>query len=167
MAEPLSIEEVFGLANPDPVAERLEGVRRALEAHSQRKPKPFEKTVSLNEFLGIGGGEPEPERAKRTDLNEPARKWLKEMGWDYERVDYYDPRTCRSHDLLGMFDYLAFTPDGETVGVQITSRSQMSERRKKILAHPRLPHLRRCGWKPLVLGFDKHNGRWRCKEEWV
>ena len=171
-----TVEEVFGIEPASavlvsPSDAYKERVRAALEEHAERAQrraqKPGDKPVTLDEFFGIGD---KPERRKQTDLNEPARNWMKAQGWNFERVDYYDARTTRHHDFLGMFDYLAFTASGETVGVQITSRGQISARRNKILAEKRLDWVRRAGWRAVVLGFDKDNpngGRWRCKEEWI
>ncbi len=110
--------------------------------------------------------EPAKEKVKKTDLNTPSKNWMTAKGWKWDRVDYYDARTTRSHDLLGMFDYLAFTPDGETVGVQITAASAISARRKKILAEPRFQWIKG-RWRVLILGFSKQGHQWQAIEEWL
>lgn len=114
----------------------------------------------------MGLGEPQKETIKKTDLNTPAKKWMTAKGWKWDRVDYYDARTTRSHDLLGMFDYLAFTPEGETVGVQITAASSISARRKKILDEPRFQWIKG-HWRVVILGFSKEGTKWATKETWL
>ena len=55
--------------------------------------------------------------------------------------------------------------DGETVGVQTTSSSNVSARVKKITASEHLPALRRAGWRLLVHGWRKNStGKWVLRE---
>lgn len=127
-------------------------------ASAARPVKHGERRITEKEFF-LGSTPP----AKR-DFNERAKTWMRRMGWDYERVDYFDARTTRHHDLLGMFDYIAFTQEGVTVGVQITAAGQVSTRKQKILNEPKLAFCRRCGWKALVLGFGNDK---EVREVWV
>jgi hypothetical protein len=79
-------------------------------------------------------------------------------------VESYNHFSRRKKDLFNIFDILAIG-NGETVGIQITSKSNMSSRIKKISESEFLPELVRSGWKILVLGwYKKENGRWACKE---
>lgn len=151
-------DAVFGIVS---LEDRKAGIRQALADHAERvkarPPKPGEKRISERDFF-LGSDTP---RTTRSDFNERAKRYMDRKGWKWERVDYYDARTGRHHDLLGMFDYLAF--DGRwTIGVQITSRGQMSTRRKKILAEKRFAWLK--GWKVLILGFDSDR---EVKEDWI
>lgn len=71
-------------------------------------------------------------------------KWLKAEGWTYHRaaaagvVRLPGGRTfCKSHDLFGCLDFLAFLPAvaGSAVwGVQVTTQSGRAARRKKVAA---------------------------------
>lgn len=143
-------DEAFG--NTNPAQRMLERARTALESNlaasaAGRAPRMGETLIK--EFG-------ESARKKPADYNDRAKTWMRRQGWDFERADYFDHRMTRHHDLLGMFDYLAFG-DGETIGVQITSRGSVSARKKKILDEPRLAYCRRAGWKVLVLGFEGGN----------
>lgn len=132
-------------------------VKAALDGH-------YERVVS-----GAYDGKPqrkekkESTRTKPADLNKPCKAWMEREGWKYERVDTWNSITQRAADLLGMFDYLAFDlTTGTTIGVQMTSKANMSARRKKILEDKRLAWVQSCGWRVVVVGFDKgSNGRWR------
>lgn len=69
-------------------------------------------------------------------------------------------------DLFGIIDVVAVTNEGDTIGIQATSRSNMSARIKKIAEHESTPKLRQAGWWLWVWGWDKGpDGRWRLKEE--
>ena len=57
-------------------------------------------------------------------------------------------------DLFGILDIVA-VKEGETFGVQCTSRSNVSARVRKIKASPHLSRLREAGWRILVHGWDK------------
>lgn len=154
-------DEVFGVREFD-IAPYRQGVIDALSDHGRRmadKPKTIgEKRISRDEFF-YGSAPP-----KKSDYNDRAKRWMARQGWEYERVDHFDARTTRHHDLLGMFDYLAFTGSGETVGVQITSIGQVSVRKQKILREPKLAWTRKAGWKVLVLGFGDDR---EVRELWI
>lgn len=148
----------------DPVARRGR-ILEALMANARRSPKLGERRVSLAKaFLGDDpestGINPEP---KKNDLNTLARRHLNRAGYTAYRVDWFDARFNRAHDLLGMFDYLALGHN-ETVGVQISTRANAAARRKKLLAAPALPDVRAAGWKILLLTFNR-NGE--SHEEWM
>lgn len=104
-----------------------------------KKPKPID-----------GEGVP---RKKKSDYNDRTKAYLTRCGYEWRRVDHFDYRTMRSHDLFGIFDYVAFK-DGATIGVQVTSTGQMSTRKKKIIATRDFEIVKSCGWKVLVLGFE-------------
>jgi len=53
----------------------------------------------------------------------------------------------------------------QTIGIQITSKSNMSARIKKIQESEFLPELLRSNWRIVVIGwFKKPNGRYDYKE---
>jgi hypothetical protein len=89
---------------------------------------------------------------------------FKERGYLCDTVESYNAFTKRKKDLFSIFDILAIG-NGETIGIQITSKSNMSSRIRKISESEFLPELVRSNWKILVLGwYKKENGRWDCKE---
>lgn len=146
----------FGLPETGGVFDHRDGVRRALEGFQERQAAGKVKPVR----------EKKP-KSGRADLNEPCRKLLAAKGWKAERVDYYDHLTKRSHDLLGMFDYLAFG-EGSTIGVQLTSKANMAARVSKMQGDKRLQWVQGAGWKVLVLGFYKDpRGHWAAEERWI
>ena len=72
--------------------------------------------------------------------------------------------TRRKKDLFGIFDILAIG-QGETIAIQLTSKSNMFTRIKKISESPMLPEIIRSGWRILVIGwYKKPNGRYDYKE---
>jgi hypothetical protein len=68
-------------------------------------------------------------------------------------------------DLFGCWDILA-VKDGETVAIQVTSKSNMSARIKKIAdIEPHTKNLREANWTLLVHGWFKNkSNRWEVKE---
>jgi hypothetical protein len=63
-----------------------------------------------------------------------------------------------------VFDILAIG-NGETIGIQLTSKSNMSARIKKISNSDFLPALLESKWRIVVIGwFKKDNGRYDYKE---
>jgi hypothetical protein len=68
-------------------------------------------------------------------------------------------------DLFGCWDILA-VKDGQTVAVQVTSKSNMSARIKKIADHePHTSNLRKANWTLLVHGWFKNkSNRWEVRE---
>jgi hypothetical protein len=91
-------------------------------------------------------------------------KHLREQGYLVATVEHYNSFTRRKHDLFGCIDLLAIG-NGETLAIQVTSRSNMSARIKKIQDNLALPEMLRSKWRILVHGWDKGtNGRYRLKE---
>jgi hypothetical protein len=91
-------------------------------------------------------------------------KHLREQGYLVATVEHYNSFTRRKHDLFGCIDLLAIG-NGETLAIQVTSRSNMSARIKKIEDNLALPEMLRSKWRILVHGWDKGtNGRYRLKE---
>lgn len=142
--------------DPEARQERLLGAILDNARRSSANRKPGQKRITLSQALsGVDpettGVDPAP---KKTDLNAKARAWLKRNGYTGFRVDYFDARFNRSHDLLEIFDYLGLKT-GETVGVQVSSKSNRSARRKKLLSAHAFPLVKAAGWKVLLLTFDE------------
>jgi len=97
-------------------------------------------------------------------LSQRTTKHLREQGYLVATVEHYNSFTRRKHDLFGCIDLLAIG-NGETLAIQVTSRSNMSARIKKIQDNLALPEMLRSKWRILVHGWDKGtNGRYRLKE---
>ena len=99
-----------------------------------------------------------------TSLNQRTVALLKDRGYQCDVVESYNAFTKRKKDLFGIFDILAIG-SGETLGIQITSKSNISARIKKIEESEYLPLLLAAGWRIIVFGwFKKDNGRYDYKE---
>lgn len=99
-----------------------------------------------------------------TSLNQRAIAIYKNKGYICDTVESYNSFTKRKKDLFTIFDVVA-VGNKETVGIQLTSKSNMSARIKKITESDALPYLISAGWRVVVMGFYKQpNGRWACKE---
>lgn len=80
-----------------------------------------------------------------------------------EVVEKWNSFSGKRNDLFGVFDILA-VGHGHTLGVQVTSRSNMAARIKKIKEQGILGTLKEAGWQIVIHGWDKHENRWRLKE---
>lgn len=89
---------------------------------------------------------------------------LEADGYIAENVEQYNCFSKRKHDLFNVFDILG-VGNGHTVAVQVTSRSNISTRVKKIKAAEEvLAACREANWRIEVWGWDKgSNGRFRVK----
>ena len=97
-------------------------------------------------------------------LNQRTIALFEERGYQCDIVESYNAFTRRKKDLFGLFDIVAIGK-GETVAIQLTSKSNMSARVKKISNSEILPELLRSNWKICVIGwFKKPNGRYDYKE---
>jgi hypothetical protein len=98
-----------------------------------------------------------------SSLNQRTIALYEEQGYKCDRVESYNAFTKRKKDLFGIFDVLA-VGNGETIGIQITSKPNMSARVKKIEESEFLHEILRSGWRVVVIGwFKKPNGRYDYK----
>jgi len=89
---------------------------------------------------------------------------LRKLGYQTANVESFNYFTKRKHDLYGCIDILAIG-NGETLAVQVTSKSNMSARIKKIEESEALLEMLRSGWRVIVHGWWKGtNGRYQLKE---
>ena len=67
------------------------------------------------------------------------------------------------NDLFGAFDLLTVNAEGDVRAVQVTSRSNVSARCKKLADLPVVSWLRKAGWTLLVMGYGKTKtlGDWK------
>ena len=96
--------------------------------------------------------------------NQRVLKALRDDGCFAQVVERYDTFTRRRHDLFGIIDILA-VGNGCTYAIQVTSRSNMSSRREKIMQAPELPAMLAAKWVVELRGYDKPGNRWRLKSE--
>tara|TARA_R110000803_G_scaffold17341_5_gene46831 strand:+ start:191 stop:526 length:336 start_codon:yes stop_codon:yes gene_type:complete len=85
-------------------------------------------------------------------------KQLRAEGWHATPVDYWDSFTRRTKDLYGCIDVLGTGPQG-TIAVQVTSRSNMSSRRKKVLAADAWRPMVDAGWIIEIWGYSQPGGK--------
>ncbi len=91
-------------------------------------------------------------------------KHLRQQGYMVATVETYNYFTKRKHDLFGCIDLLAIG-NGETLAIQVTSKSNMSSRIHKIEDSEALPEMLRSGWRVLVHGWWKNkSNRFELKE---
>jgi hypothetical protein len=101
----------------------------------------------------------------RVNLTVKSRDRLKAEGFALvETVERWCSFARVKHDLFTIIDVLAVGA-GETLAVQVTSRDNMSSRRKKIYESPAFPELVRAGWRIELHGWSKEKNRWQVKVE--
>ena len=100
-----------------------------------------------------------------TSPTQRSLKHLRDSGCVAEVVERWNPHSRTRKDLFGFVDILALSPDGNTIGVQATSLSNVSKRVAKIAESSLLRSVRECGWRVVVHGWGKGaNGRYRLRE---
>jgi hypothetical protein len=100
----------------------------------------------------------------KTNLNQQTRKRLSELGYTIELMERWCAFSRRKHDGFGFADFIAIRRD-EVLLVQVTSKSNMSSRRKKITEHENVGKVREAGIRIELWGFYKENNRWQVKVE--
>lgn len=85
---------------------------------------------------------------------ERSLKYLRKLGYTVAVVERWNPFAKIRQDMWGIIDLVAIGK-GETIGVQATSKSNVSSRIKKIAEHVNTPRLREAGWKLWILGWEK------------
>lgn len=91
--------------------------------------------------------------------------YMRKQGCLAAVVEKWNAHARLRQDLFGILDVLCLSPDGTTIGVQSTSRSNISSRAAKMAESDNLGLLRRCNWRLLIHGWDKDSkGRYRVKE---
>lgn len=91
-------------------------------------------------------------------------KVMRERGYRAQVVERFNQFAKVRHDLFGIVDIVC-VGNGETIGVQATSGSNVASRIKKIEDSDALADLRDAGWKIVVHGWRKSaKGRWELRE---
>jgi hypothetical protein len=109
--------------------------------------------------------EPQEKKITSSKTNEATfRRLTKDhyhgRGCRYVRVDSYNAFAGVANDLLGAFDGLAFSPGTGIVGVQLTSKTNMSARRRKLRENPLVTSWLESGGKVELIGWHKPGTKW-------
>lgn len=92
-------------------------------------------------------------------------KHLRDQGYLAQVVEKWIPQARRRQDLYGFIDILAIR-DNEVLGVQATSRSNVSSRVRKIAESPHIDAVRDAGIRIEVHGWGKMaSGRYEVRVE--
>lgn len=90
-------------------------------------------------------------------------KHLRDQGYRATIVEHWNSFARLRQDLFGIIDILA-VKEGETLGVQTTSGSNVSARVQKIADAEVTPDLRKAGWRLEVHGWRKNaRGKWQLR----
>lgn len=89
---------------------------------------------------------------------------MREKGYLVSNVEKYNSFTKRKSDLFGFVDLVAICKN-ETLAVQVTSKSNMSSRIRKIEESENLAMVLAANWRIVVHGWFKNKkNRWELKE---
>lgn len=102
-------------------------------------------------------------------MSSPTQRSLAEMrkrGYLADVVERWIPGARVRKDFAGFIDILCIHTEreGDVVGVQATSASNVSKRVDKIINHENVGAVRKGGIRILVHGWAKRNGRWQLRE---
>ena len=90
-------------------------------------------------------------------------KFLRESGWRCEVVEYWQAHARKRKDLWNIVDILCLR-DGEILGVQVTSASNVSARVKKITECEALDDIRKASIRLEVHGWAKgRDGKYKLR----
>ena len=99
-------------------------------------------------------------------MSSPTQRSLAKLradGYLVAIVEHWNQYAKIRQDLYGFIDLLAIRR-GEVLGVQATSRSNVSSRVAKITDHPNVAAVREADIRIEVHGWGKMaNGRWECR----
>ena len=92
-------------------------------------------------------------------------KWLRQHGFKAEVVEKWIPRANVRKDLFGCIDIVAIHAEQKlTLGVQVTSYSNMAARKKKAEALEDIKTWLQVGNQFVIHGWQKKNNRWILKQ---
>ncbi len=88
----------------------------------------------------------------------------RKQGYLCQNVEKYNSFTRRKNDLFSFIDVLCVKKDS-IIGIQTTSKDNMSSRKKKILEHENYSIVKSSGIRIIVHGWKKEkNGRYSLTE---
>jgi hypothetical protein len=93
-----------------------------------------------------------------------SRKLLESSGWTVWKAERWNAYSRRTEDGFGIFDLLCIHPDHNGVlGVQTTSKANMSARAKKILGSDSGQIWKKSKNQTRIHGWFKLKNRWQVK----
>ena len=100
-------------------------------------------------------------QAKNT-LYAKTKNYLRSLGYSLvEKTETWNSFAYKHNDLFGFIDFLAVSPEHGTLALQVTSFSNRSARKKKILEHKEVVEvLLQAGWRVAVLSWRKRGRSW-------
>ena len=91
-------------------------------------------------------------------------KLMRDRGYLCEVVEHWNPWSKTRKDLWGFIDVLCIK-EGQVIGVQTTSKTNISARYKKIKEHDNVWWVLDSGIRVLIQGWGKNkSGRWEMRE---
>ena len=104
-------------------------------------------------------------RKKPAQLTPRSLKLMRDRGFTAEVVERRLPHANTTLDLWNIVDILCIRGDGMIIGVQVTSKVNMSSRMNKILDSEHLDTIRACNIGIVLHGWSQPHGRlWVCDE---
>lgn len=91
-------------------------------------------------------------------------EYLRKQGYRVAVVEKWNPHARIRQDLFGVLDLLAVR-DGEILGVQATSGSNVAARITKLAESDAVPDLRRAGMRLEVHGWRRLKAGWQVRVE--
>jgi hypothetical protein len=92
-----------------------------------------------------------------------SREHYERLGYYIEKVEHWNSFGRVRQDLFGFADLIGLHPEERPILVQVTSKSNMRAREKKILASPLYTLASKC-FTIVVQGWAKEGNRWTHKE---
>jgi carbonic anhydrase len=93
-----------------------------------------------------------------------SKRLLESEGYLVDTVERWIPGANIRKDLYGFLDILAIR-EGEVLGVQVTSHTNIASRINKISLHPNLAAVRKAGLRIEVHGWKNTKGKWSVRRE--
>jgi len=91
-----------------------------------------------------------------------SRKYVKDLGGIPWTVEQWIAPIKLKRDLYNLFDLFVLWPENGTAeGIQVTTASNKSSHKKKMLANATLPIWLDCGLKASLHSWKKTKNRWR------
>jgi hypothetical protein len=105
-------------------------------------------------------------KRKKVFLSPKSVAYMREKGYTTGKVEYWNSFANKRVDLFGFIDLLAMKKGVKgLIGIQVTSRSNISIRKRKAESLEALEIWLSSGNRFIIHGWDKPEHRWRLKEE--
>lgn len=104
--------------------------------------------------------------AKKRKSGSPTQRtlaMLRRQGWTAAVSEHWNQYARIRQDLFGIIDVVALTGE-RIIGVQTTSATNVSARRRKIVGSPEAARWVQSGGRLFIHGWRKKGARWECRE---